>query len=181
MLLPAPSLELKPPPMVLLVPAFDCPASECMVPLLVATVGAADLLLDAGGLRSSPTPSSVAKLFRAFEVGVMESCPLALLAMDCRWRQPDSGYGLFLRLLYFLDLDGEFEVPFFEVGAALSEEVFLVSFFTHEANGCLRVWRSVVPLLEFATSSSTSAGEEACEFRRGTSGMQTTGDKSHSP
>lgn len=83
-LLPAPSFELKPPTAVLLVPAFDCPASELMVPALVATVGAADLLLATGGLRSSPAPSSTAKLFRALDVGVIESCPLALLAIDCR-------------------------------------------------------------------------------------------------
>ena len=85
-LLPAPSFELTPPPTVLLVPAFDCPASELMVPVLVATVGAADRLLDTGGLRSSPAPSSVVKLLRALDVGVIESCPLALLAMDCRCR-----------------------------------------------------------------------------------------------
>ena len=43
-----PSCELMPPPTVLLVPAFDCPASECIVSGFVARVGAADLLLTAG-------------------------------------------------------------------------------------------------------------------------------------
>jgi len=47
-LLAPPSRELKAPPAVPLVPAFDCPASEWMVSGFVARVGAADLLLRKG-------------------------------------------------------------------------------------------------------------------------------------
>lgn len=44
-LLPLPSRELMPPPPVLAVPVFECPASEWMVSGFVATVGAAERVL----------------------------------------------------------------------------------------------------------------------------------------
>jgi hypothetical protein len=145
---------------VLLVPAFDCPASECIVSAFVASVGAVDLLLRCGTLFALIESSYEVKLPTRSEPGENEDVPPPLVTLGAGglWRWPDSGYGLFLPFQCFFALDtvdrccflsalgcGEVEV--------VAEFLRFASRFIHDENGLLLLWRSMYALVSFMISA----------------------------
>lgn len=141
--LPAPSTELKAPP-VFAVKAFERPASEWIVSGFVASVGAADLLLlltvPFSSLRGAEPTLLRPGCELRFEYDMLPLVLSISAAAGFTWTWPDSGYGL---LFFILPMLGFFDLKwpaFFPPGA--SELLRFVSFFTHDAKGLRRVCRS---------------------------------------
>lgn len=157
--LPAPSIELKAPPAVVVVRAREYPASECTVSGFVVTVGAADLLPASGASTPALFGMDDEKLPRcACEGGVeKERWSSGLSTSDRAGTFPDSGYGLFFdAAAAFFDL-AAFDPPVFFVFG--ESEDLPVRRLTQAVNGLLRECRSEGLVARSALAIATVAGD----------------------